>query len=67
MKNPTTPTTSLEQYRRECEARHVMRTYRTVGERMGYFDGVRKARGEAALRELQQEIKRQAELRREKR
>lgn len=50
----------VENHRRECEAREVMRRFRTPGERVAYFSGVEKRRGFAAAHELKQEIARQA-------
>lgn len=46
-----------ERHRRECEARTVMRWDR--GKRTGYYEDVKKRRGEAAAQELIKEVKQQ--------
>lgn len=50
---------ATEQHRLECEAREVMRRYRTPADRVAYFEGVEKRRGTVAAYELKQEIARQ--------
>jgi hypothetical protein len=51
------PSTGTEAWRRECEARHVMRL--PLDMRRDHYTGVRKVRGEAAMRELIAEVNRQ--------
>lgn len=46
-----------EKHRRECEAREVMRWDRI--KRTEYYADVKKRRGEAALKELIEEVKKQ--------
>ena len=48
---------ATERHRRECEARHAMKLAHL--ERRAYYAGVRKQRGEAALKELIAEVNRQ--------
>ena len=53
--------TSSEQFRRECEARHIMMFPKD--RRKAYYQGVKEKRGEAAEKELIAEVKRQYKLR----
>jgi len=48
---------TTERHRRECEARHVMKLVHLA--RRAHYAGVRKQRGEAALKELIAEVNRQ--------
>ena len=54
---PEVPFTWTEAWRRECEARHVMRLL--LQARRDYYAGVRKQRGEPAMQELIAEVNRQ--------
>jgi hypothetical protein len=51
------PFTWTEAWRRQCEARHVMHLLHQA--RRDYYAGVRKQRGEAAMKELIAEVNRQ--------
>ena len=51
------PFTWSEAWRRECEARYMMTL--SLEERRAYYAGVRKQRGEAAMKELIAEVNRQ--------
>ena len=54
---PEVPFTWTEAWRRECEARDVMRLL--LQARKDYYAGVRKQRGEPAMQELIAEVNRQ--------
>ena len=47
-----------EQYRRECEARHVI-SMPTLEDRRGHLERIGIKRGEAARKQLEQEILKQ--------
>lgn len=51
------PGASIEQHRRECEARLVLSW--PLAQRREYLKGVAEVRGDAAAEELKQEIRRQ--------
>jgi hypothetical protein len=51
---------ATERHRRECEARHAMKL--AYLDRRAYYAGVRKQRGEAAMKELIAEVNRQWEM-----
>jgi len=53
--------TNSEQFRRECEARHVL-SHREQG-RVAYYEAVKAIRGQKSLTELIDEVKRQHQLR----
>jgi len=55
--HPEIPDTWTEAWRRECEARHVMRL--PLEARRTYYAGVREKRGEPAMAELVAEVNRQ--------
>ena len=54
---PAAVDNTTERHRRECEARHVMKLVHQA--RRDYYAGVRKQRGEAAMKELIAEVNRQ--------
>jgi len=49
--------TTSEEWRRECEARWVLQ--HDADWRQAYYEGVEKARGEAAARQLVEDVKRE--------
>jgi len=55
--DPTIPFTWTEAWRRECEARHVMQLLHQA--RRDHYAGVRKRRGEPAMKELIAEVNHQ--------
>jgi len=57
---PEIPATWTEAWRRECEARHVMKL--PLEARRTYYAGVREKRGEPSMAELIAEVNRQWKL-----
>lgn len=55
--------TSSEEFRRECEARHVLKYPKE--QRDAYYTGVQKIRGQKAADELVAEVKKQRNLQKE--
>jgi len=52
--------TSTEQFRRECEARHVLKM--SDDKRQEYYKGVQAKRGQKGIDELLTEVKKQRRL-----
>lgn len=52
-----------EQHRHECEARHVLSL--PFADRKPYLEGIGRRRGEAAKAALENEVRRQHQLRKE--